>query len=279
MLASRRLPSFALLLGFAWLLAALQLAAGEWAATAVTLPDTDDAMRLVQLREFLAGRRWFDLHEPRLGPPTGYDTHWSRLIDVGLAGLFLAFRTVAAPEQAERLTAILWPMLWLLPIIGGVAALAWRLGGRDAALIALLLATFSLPAFQQFRPGRIDHHNVQMTLAVLTVAVSVWAGRWRAAPLATGLLSGLASNACLCDGAGASGQRILRVQGRWPIGERPVRRRRVWAERDASRSSHLTTKPFAPAWRLIRMRRSRSCRSGLRTNARSRSASAACGTG
>ncbi len=192
MLASRRLPSFALLLGFAWLLAALQLAAGEWAATAVTLPDTDDAMRLVQLREFLAGRRWFDLHEPRLGPPTGYDTHWSRLIDVGLAGLFLAFRTVAAPEQAERLTAILWPMLWLLPIIGGVAALAWRLGGRDAALIALLLATFSLPAFQQFRPGRIDHHNVQMTLAVLTVAVSVWAGRWRAAPLATGLLSGLA---------------------------------------------------------------------------------------
>ena len=45
------------------------------------------------------------------------------------------------------------------------------------------------------------------------------------------------------------------------VGERPVRRRRVWAERDASRSSHLTTKPFAPAWRLIRMRRSRSCRS------------------
>jgi hypothetical protein len=35
MLASRRLPSFALLLGFAWLLAALQLAAGEWAATVV----------------------------------------------------------------------------------------------------------------------------------------------------------------------------------------------------------------------------------------------------
>ena len=43
-------------------------------------------MRLVQMRGFIDGHGWFNLHEARLGPPDGYDTHWSRLIDAGLAG-------------------------------------------------------------------------------------------------------------------------------------------------------------------------------------------------
>jgi hypothetical protein len=68
--------------------------------TAVTLPDADDAMRLVELRQFLSGgfASWFDLHEPRLGMPAGYDTHWSRLVDAGLAGLFLLFGLSRTPR-------------------------------------------------------------------------------------------------------------------------------------------------------------------------------------
>jgi hypothetical protein len=89
-MSSRRLPSFALLLGLAWLLAVLQLV-DDWTMAALPLPDADDAMRLVQWREFLAGKGWFDLHEPRLAPPAGYDSHWSRLIDAGLTGCFLSF--------------------------------------------------------------------------------------------------------------------------------------------------------------------------------------------
>jgi hypothetical protein len=189
---SMRLPPFAFLLGVAWILASLQLIAGDWALTAFTMPDADDAMRLVQVREFLAGKGWFDLHETRLAPPTGYDSHWSRLIDTGLSALLLAFRLIWAPDHAERLTIVVWPLLWLLPAIGAISAIAWRLGGRNAGLIALLLAAFSLPAFQQFRPGRIDHHNVQIALALLTVAASVWAGQWRPAAAITGVLSGLA---------------------------------------------------------------------------------------
>jgi hypothetical protein len=90
--ARLRSPNIALLLGLAWLVIVAQLLADHWAETAQTLPDMDDAMRLVQVREFLAGRGWFDLHELRLGPPDGYDTHWSRLIDAGIAGLFLMLR-------------------------------------------------------------------------------------------------------------------------------------------------------------------------------------------
>src|SRR6202521_6134792 len=92
MSAPSRYLNFALLLGLAWAVTAGFLLAGRWPEMGERLFDGDDAMRLVQVREFLAGRSWFDLHEARLGPPTGYDTHWSRLIDAGIAGVFLALR-------------------------------------------------------------------------------------------------------------------------------------------------------------------------------------------
>ena len=42
------LPNFALLLAAAWCLVALVLVAQNWAETARTFPDADDAMRLVE---------------------------------------------------------------------------------------------------------------------------------------------------------------------------------------------------------------------------------------
>ena len=96
-------PNFALLLALAWLLAVLQLVAQHWATTADALLDTDDAMRLVQMRDFIAGQGWYDLHQPRINPPAGYDSHWSRLIDAGLAGLLWMFGRVVEPAMAERL--------------------------------------------------------------------------------------------------------------------------------------------------------------------------------
>ncbi len=125
-------PNFALLFGLAWLAIVSQLLWLEWTQTTNALGDSDDAMRLVEVRAFLAGRGWFDLHEPRLQPPMGYDTHWSRLIDAGLAGLFLIFHAVFDTALAERLTRVFWPLLWLMPAMAGTAALAWRLGGRTA---------------------------------------------------------------------------------------------------------------------------------------------------
>ncbi len=189
-----RPPVFAILLALAWLLVAGQLIAEYWPATAFTMPDADDAMRLVELRKFLSGglAAWFDLHEPRLGLPPGYDSHWSRLVDAGLAGMFLLFRVFADNTLAERLMAAVWPVLWLIPVIGGAAAIAWRLAGREAAIIVLLLAVFSGPGIQQFRPGRIDHHNVQIALSILVVAAAVWSDRVRWCAIAAGALTGLA---------------------------------------------------------------------------------------
>ena len=72
----------------------------------------------------------------RLGPPDGYDTHWSRLIDAGLAGMS-DVRQFTDAAFAERLVRTVWPMLWLLPTMAGAAAIAWRVAGPAAAPIAL----------------------------------------------------------------------------------------------------------------------------------------------
>jgi len=185
-----RQPSFALLFGLAWLLIVVQLLANDWANTARALGDTDDAMRLAQLRDWLSGQGWYDLSQTRVAG--GYESHWSRLIDAGLAGTLWVFGSFAEPATAERLMRVAWPLLWLLPTMAGVVAIAWRIGGREAALITLLLAAIGLPGFHQFRAGRIDHHNVQIALSMLAVAATVWSDRVRWAPVAAGAVTALA---------------------------------------------------------------------------------------
>ncbi|MDC7786240.1 hypothetical protein PQJ75_01470 [Rhodoplanes sp. TEM] len=179
----------AVLTGLVWLAVAAQLLVLYWAGTADVLSDTDDAMRLVEVRAFLAGQGWFDLHEPRMNPPAGYDTHWSRLIDAGLAGLYGLVSLATAPALAERLMRTVWPLLWLIPAMAAVLITSARLAGTAALAPAALLLVLGLPAFQQFVPGRIDHHNVQIALAVMVLAAVVASDRrrWGRAAAAGGL--------------------------------------------------------------------------------------------
>ena len=185
-------PNFAALLWLAWTIVVIQLLVQHWPETARTLYDTDDAMRLVQMRSWLAGQGWFDLHQARLQPPTGYDSHWSRLIDAGLAGLLWLLGIFAEPAFAERMMRATWPLLWVLPTLVGMVAIAWRLAGREAAIAALLLAVAGVPAYHQFVPGRVDHHNVQIALTMLVVAATVWSDRQRWCAIVAGALTGFA---------------------------------------------------------------------------------------
>ncbi len=172
-----RPSGFAALLVLVWVLTCARLLHAYWHATAITFPDVDDAMRLAQWRDFINGQGWFDLHQSRLSPPHGYEPHWSRLIDAGLAGLYFFFRLFSDDAMAERLMRAVWPLLWILPAIAGVSAIAWRLAGASAAIAVLVLALAGGSAYQQFLPGTIDHHNVQIALTMLAVAATVWSDR------------------------------------------------------------------------------------------------------
>ncbi len=170
---------------FLWFLVALSALAlnapAEIRATIdhLRVPDTDDAMRLVGVRDLLAGQGWYDNVQYRFLPPAGVASHWSRLVDAPIAGLILALTPLVGRSVAEGLTAALWPML----LFALYAAVLYRgarpVFGRLAAVLAVLVATQTLGLTVQFRAGRVDHHNLQL-IAILGFAFCLIRGGGRA---------------------------------------------------------------------------------------------------
>src|SRR5256714_486888 len=84
------------------------------------LGDTDDAVRLVTVRELLGGAPWFDTTLPRIGAPEPLVSHWARLIDLPLAALIGTLTPLLGPQRAELATRTVWPPLLffaLTPIV------------------------------------------------------------------------------------------------------------------------------------------------------------------
>ena len=131
-----------------------------------SLGDTDDATRLVTVREFLAGAPWYDTTLPRFGVPDPLVSHWSRLVDYPLAVLMAAFSFLTSLEHAELATRFVWPLIVLFFILWFIIGEAEREMGLLGALIALGFAITCDSALFQFNIGRIDHHNVQILFAV-----------------------------------------------------------------------------------------------------------------
>src|SRR5438046_9355500 len=102
------------------------------------LSDTDDNMRMMQVRALLHGQGWFDLRNYRLNPPFGANIHWSRLVDLPIAGLILALRPLIGGANAEQVAAALAPMLPMGLAILAIALIARRLIAPKAVLVGLL---------------------------------------------------------------------------------------------------------------------------------------------
>ncbi len=134
-----------------------------------SLGDTDDATRLIAVRELLAGAPWLDTTLARFGGPYPLVSHWSRLIDLPLAALLSAFELVLPPSEAELAMRAIWPLLVLLAFVYLLAREAELRGGRTAALIAIPLTVTCLIGIVRFLPGRIDHHNILILCAVIGV--------------------------------------------------------------------------------------------------------------
>ncbi len=138
---------------------------------ATSLGDTDDATRLIEVRELLGGAPWFDTTLPRFGGAHPLVSHWSRLVDAPLAMLLGTFELVLPQAQAELLLRAVWPPLVLLAFLYLLAREAEIRSGRTAALVLILLTVtlMSVLGVEQFMPGRIDHHNVLILCAVIGI--------------------------------------------------------------------------------------------------------------
>ncbi len=135
--------------------------------------DTDDAMRLTDVHDVLAGQGWFDIIQHRLNTPYGAEIHWSRLIDMPEAGLLLLLRPFLGSGLADVVLAYAWPLLLLLAALWLSGKLALRFGGRAALWPAMLLPIFSITTMAEFAPGRLDHHSAQILLALVMLYCAV----------------------------------------------------------------------------------------------------------
>ncbi len=178
--------ALALLLAVVW-------AWRDWAAlAALRLPDTDDVMRLQQIRDWLGGQGFGDLAQHRLGA-AGLEMHWSRLPDL-LPGAIIAVLTpLIGSHGAELVAVILWPLLLFAAALMLVGSIAREV--RVPAPVAVIVAALAYPASALFLPGRIDHHGVQLVLLLILVRAVIGPGGWR-----SGVAAGVASVASLVVG-------------------------------------------------------------------------------
>ncbi len=134
-------------------------------------PDGDDVMRLVQIKDLLGGQGWFDLTQYRLGADGGTVMHWSRLIDLPIILLTFLLTPFIGQSAALEAAISIWPALTLtLPAAGFILA-ARAYGGKYTLPFVFGIGAMVLLTHFRFRAGAIDHHNVQLGLILLTLAL------------------------------------------------------------------------------------------------------------
>ena len=167
-------PDAALLIAWTVLLAVA--AARSWPGFAADGfgPDPDDAMRYLQLRDFLGGQGWYDLDQHRLGAE-GTAIHWSRLSDLPFLLVAWPLQFLLGAEGALRVAgAVVPPLLlgvWAWGTLRGVRALLPHT--VPAPLLGVLLGVAGLPFAYRFAPGAFDHHGVQIALLGIAVGLSL----------------------------------------------------------------------------------------------------------
>lgn len=157
-----------------WLVSAILLViAGRGAIAGWQMGDPDDQLRLVQIRDWLAGQSWWDVTQYRMNPPDGGPMHWSRLVDLPIALVIVALTPFFGQPSAELAAAVAIPLLTYGIVLWLLAAISTKLGGRWAGIVAAVSLFGILPATIQLAPMRIDHHGWQLvaflaaTLALL----------------------------------------------------------------------------------------------------------------
>jgi hypothetical protein len=186
-----KLVTFVIWLGFCGWMIFDNWARIRWFA----LGDTDDNMRIMQVRALLHGQGWYDLRNYRMNPPFGANIHWSRLVDLPIAALILGLRPFLGGAGAERWAVAIAPMIPYLLLLWSVALTARRLLSPTAYLLAFIALFFAGSNNGMFVPERIDHHGWQ--LALLALSVSGIADRDR---LRSGIVLGVSTALSLAIG-------------------------------------------------------------------------------
>lgn len=160
-----------LLILLTWLAYCAWLIYARWNYIAgFILTDTDDNMRISQVRALLAGQDWFDLRQYKMNWPEGANIHWSRLVDLPIAGLILLGRLFVTGPQAEQMAVALAPLIPFALLLVSLTLTVRRLVAPAAWPLAIACLFFAGSTMGMFQPTRIDHHNWQLALLALSIS-------------------------------------------------------------------------------------------------------------
>src|SRR5688500_9854721 len=134
------------------------------------LGDTDDNLRIMQVRALIEGQGWYDLRQYRLNPPVGADIHWSRLVDLPIAAIKLALAPLFGGRTAELVAVAAAPLLPMLAAMAAMAVTVRRLVDGRAYALAIVLIACAGSARGMWSPLRIDHHGWQLALLAVALA-------------------------------------------------------------------------------------------------------------
>jgi hypothetical protein len=154
-----------------WLATAVLLVYGRWnQIIGFGLGDTDDNMRMMQVRAWLSGQGWYDLRQYKLNPPYGADIHWSRLVDLPIAGLKLALAPLVGGPNAERIAVAIAPLLPMGVAMAAVSVTVRRLIAPQSFALAVAVLLCAHSTRGMWTPCRIDHHGWQLAFLAVSVA-------------------------------------------------------------------------------------------------------------
>jgi hypothetical protein len=163
-----------------WIVAAAFLVWHRWGMIQwYALPDTDDNLRMAQVHAWLKGQGWYDLRQYKLNPPTGFNIHWSRLVDLPIAGLELAARPFVGGLMAQKFAAAAAPLipLWVALVAAGL--IVRRLIDERAFIIGAALLLCCQASLLMYMPMRVDHHGWQLAFLLMTIAGLADRNMWR----------------------------------------------------------------------------------------------------
>ncbi|MEZ9889089.1 hypothetical protein AB4345_10260 [Vibrio breoganii] len=157
---------------FCWFIVAIFMFTRSWESISnLELNDNDDYMRYVQFMDWIKYGNWYLEPMPRFNPEDGVIMHWSRIPDLLLAGTTLALSPIFGINTASLVAIGIVPLFYMLCFSLSVFAFVDHYLGEKYRFIGMIFALGS-HAIAKFYPGSIDHHNLQLIIIALFLAVT-----------------------------------------------------------------------------------------------------------
>jgi hypothetical protein len=177
-------PAFFCFLGIAALLVLL------WSLGLQLNGDADDLVKLHEIRTFLETGRIFDRTLPGILQPEPYVTHWPWIVDLPYAAFASIIKPFIGFEPSVMTASFVVPLLLLAPALHCYSRLVIAVGFTSPVLALPLASIFAIRAFFEFAPGRIDYHNLQVLLLLITLVLTL--SQKRLAAFANGVMAAMA---------------------------------------------------------------------------------------